>query len=39
MDIKSSNTNTLAEGLCERHFSMFDETASKTVHKVQDRDR
>ena len=29
----------LAKVLFESHFSMFDKTTSKTVHKVDDRDR
>lgn len=39
MDITSLKTNTLEKDLIERHFSMFDEIASKTVHNLDDHDR
>ena len=37
--ITSLKTNTLENDLIERHFSMFDEIASKTVHNLDDHDR
>ena len=37
--VKSSNTNTLADGLIERTSSMLDETESKAMQKDGEGDR
>ena len=36
--LKSPKTTTLADGLTEKTYSMFDEMESKTVHKDEEGD-
>ena len=39
MNVKSSKTNILADGLMERASIMLDEIASKTLHKDKESDQ
>ena len=39
MDVKSTNTNTFADGLIKRTSTMIDEIESKTVHNDEEGDQ